>query len=325
MGCNRESLPSGWDKWQIRRWEAWKLVFSFSQNENYSLKCTFVCKFYVFPWKECIFFWKHSPVWGSGAGISCCLLLNLPNSSTAYFKSFSDSFWMNLVGVLSTPLGDALVGSWWEAVPVPGAQISPGSLHGSGVEGLRCPLAAAEAWSVGWLANGQLRWKEFLFLDDAFFNIFFFFFISVPKSCWYLILLVDDNVKYKAYDSQVCLQLNKKSLLCNRTLLFAAWLVYSMWQPPLLSSDFFSSVFQNEMHFHFQNESTRLFSFPHWFAWSSLLIIWTHQLTIMHTDLSESKTIVNINSVLLQCKRLKEKKKEKKQNLYDQAGVRHCW
>lgn len=152
MGCNRESLPSGWDKWQIRLWEAWKLVFSFSQNENYSLKCTFVCKFYVFPWNKCIFFCKHSPVWGSGAGISCCLLLNLPNSSMAYFKSFSDSFWMNLVGVLSTSLGDALVGSWWEAVPIPGAQISldlfmEAAWRGCGA---RSPLLRLGLWA-GWL------------------------------------------------------------------------------------------------------------------------------------------------------------------------------
>lgn len=254
MGCNRESLPSGWDKWEIRLWEAWKLLFSFSQNENYSLKCTFICKFYVFPWKECIFFWKHSPVWGSGAGISCCLLLSLPNSSTAYFKSFSDGFWMNLVGVPSTPLGDALVGSWWEAVPVPGAQISPGSLHGSGMEGLQCTLTAAEALSVGWLANGQLCWKEFLFLDDAFlifFFIFFFSFLSLKVvGIWFCWLMTMWNIKlmtvrfvYSSTKSLLCVTghyflLRGWFIVCDRLLFwvlifffcFSKWNAFSFWK-----------------------------------------------------------------------------------------------
>lgn len=95
-------------------------------------------------------------------------------------------------------------------------------------------------------------------------------------------------------------------IVCDSLLFWV--LIFFFW--------FFSSVFQTEMHFHFENESTRLFSFPHWFAWSSLLIIWTHQLTVMHTDLSESKTILNRNSILLQCKRLKEKKREKAKPLW---------
>lgn len=148
---------------------------------------------------------------------------------------------------------------WWAGHrgAGPGARVSPVALHRSG-GGLQLAPAHSHWSSMGWGANGQLCWTEFLFLHDAFLTLFFPFSLfipflpPVPKSCGCLLLLVDDNVKYKPCDNQV--YSSTKSLLRVTGHCFLAHGCFTTWkerycfttwgQPPLLNSILFLLFFQ---------------------------------------------------------------------------------